>query len=50
MKPVTLTRRGKFVAVTILLVAAWWFGTATANYCWSGHGYSSCIDITGPVK
>ena len=44
-----LTRRAKILAALAIL-AALMFGYTTAGYCWDGHGYSSCIDITGPVS
>lgn len=41
------SRRMKIFAA-LAVVGAFWFGTATADYCWNGHGYSKCLDQVGP--
>ena len=43
MNDIKLTRRGKFVLWTIVLIAVALFTYLTRDVCWTGSGYGSCI-------
>ena len=42
MNDIKLTRRGKFVLWTIVLIAVALFTYLTRDVCWTGSGYGSC--------